>query len=209
MKLLVFFLVIFDHFIKITNPIQAFALKFKLTQHITNVHEKGHFPCDECDAVLNSADYLRCHKIKHRHREKTLPCPVCGKMFAQQCDLNAHYNAAHLVEPSNCDVCDKKFDNRTKLKAHIRAVHSREEEGQLHEWECPICHKVLRSKKINQSRSQHLETHEEKKYKCEFCPKTFRLKISYDGHINEHKGIYEHKCQPCNKVAFSSQLFEV
>ena len=129
-------------------------------------------------------------------------------MFAQQCDLNAHYNAAHLVEPSNCEVCDKKFDNRTKLKAHVRAVHSREEEGQLQEWECPICHKVLRSKKINQSRSQHLETHEEKKYKCEFCPKTFRLKISYDGHINEHKGIYEHKCQPCNKVTFNFPLFK-
>ena len=48
-----------------------------------------------------------------------------------------------------------------------------------------------------------METHQEPKYTCDYCDKKFRKKEAYNQHINEHNGIFEYKCEPCNKVSFS------
>ena len=44
-----------------------------------------------------------------------------------------------------------------------------------------------------------METHQPPKYVCDFCDRTFRMKVSYDAHINEHKGLNPYKCEQCNK----------
>ena len=55
-----------------------------------------------------------------------------------------------------------------------------------------------------------METHQEPKYTCDYCDKKFRKKEAYNQHINEHNGIFEYKCEPCNKVSyFITQLSSI
>ena len=77
----------------------------------------------------------------------------------------------------------------------------------LQEWQCPICDKVLRALHIEKSKKSHMETHQEPKYTCDYCDKKFRKKEAYNQHINEHNGIFEYKCEPCNKVSVLKEFF--
>ena len=70
------------------------------------------------------------------------------------------------------------------------------------EWQCPICNKVLRSKNPNKTKNYHLQSHEAPRFTCDFCGKKFKKKMGLEAHVNVHKGIFEHKCEPCNMVSF-------
>ena len=191
--------------------------KRSLKEHIRNIHETGEFPCDQCDKIFPSKNYLTSHKIQ-RHpvveKEKTFHCDFCDGKFISAALLQSHVNFSHTIEPVKCEICGNTYDNQLKLRCHIDRVHNEENRRKLAEkpkerWQCHICNTVLVGKNINQSKKTHLETHEEPKYACEICGKQFRQKSGYQSHLNAHNGINNFECKECNKVSCRYKICNV
>ena len=146
-------------------------------------------------------DGLYRHKLKcHTKRSTEFPCSQCDKKFALKCQLDIHVKCAHLLDPSPCEVCGKIFDNPKKLKNHLRSMHSGKPVPKRNpdksDWTCPICSKVV----MAYAKTRHLQIHEEPKYTCDICGKKIKTKHNFDHHMNTHMSVFNHRCEPCNKV---------
>ena len=178
-----------------------FRSPYYLNLHIKNVHEKGHFPCECCipKRVFSSEHGLKQHidRIERSKLEKNVLCDQCDLKFSRQSDLKLHYTKVHLVDPVTCEHCGLTYGNESKLRTHVKRVHT---ERPRVEWVCEICAKSFFTKNPAKTRQKHLLTHGESKYSCDYCDKKFRQRENWLGHVNEHKGIFEFKCETCNKV---------
>ncbi|KAJ6658431.1 hypothetical protein lerEdw1_020135 [Lerista edwardsae] len=107
--------------------------------------------------------------------KKCLQCPKCHKIFDR-------------AGPFPCDICGRQFNDTGNLKRHIECTH-----GGKRKWTCFICGKSVRER-------LHLRVHhDDKRYECEECGKTF---IRHD-HLTKHKKIHSgekaHQCEECGK----------
>ena len=171
----------------------------RLNDHKLTVHskEEPQIECELCDKLFLTKLQLYRHKVAH-HQSKTFECEICGLKMATKGMLTSHMKCKHEVNEVECPTCSKIFKNKTCLASHMQ-IHQEQTPA---EWECPTCNAVITSKskrKLGQSIKRHLQVHEAPMYKCDFCDKTFRNKTSYNGHINEHKGLTPYKCEQCNK----------
>ncbi|KAJ1483369.1 hypothetical protein T484DRAFT_1800456 [Baffinella frigidus] len=55
---------------------------------------------------------------------KNCKCPVCGKMFPQKANMEAHVNAVHLEIKHKCPICHKKLSSPTNLSHHMNQTHA-------------------------------------------------------------------------------------
>ncbi|POI31969.1 hypothetical protein CIB84_004281 [Bambusicola thoracicus] len=118
--------------------------------------------------------------------KKLLQCPKCDKKFDRIGKYESH-TRVH-TGPFPCDICGRQFNDTGNLKRHIECTH-----GGKRKWTCFICGKSVRER-------LHLRVHhDDKRYECEECGKTF---IRHD-HLTKHKKIHSgekpYKCQICNQ----------
>ncbi len=66
----------------------------------------------------------------------------------------------------------------------------------LFQYYCDQCNIRLPSKTRYQD---HMNRHEGRKYHCGFCGKAFNTRERLNYHEKEHKGIFLHRCQYCNR----------
>ncbi|KAG2461744.1 ZBT41 protein, partial [Polypterus senegalus] len=114
--------------------------------------------------------------IVHSANKKILKCPKCDKTFDR-------------AGPFPCDICGRQFNDTGNRKRHIECTH-----GGKRKWTCFICGKSVRER-------LHLRVHhDDKRYECDECGKTF---IRHD-HLTKHKKIHSgekpYKCQVCNQT---------
>lgn len=87
------------------------------------------FVCDECGKVLISKGGLRLHKIVHDGVKNHL-CPVCGKKFRRNNQLQTHIKRMHTNHrPFTCQICEQKFALQSDLNNHMKCMHDSTKTG--------------------------------------------------------------------------------
>ena len=99
-------------------------------------------------------------------------CKQCEKFCVSKKDLSFHYSSEHQeLKMFHCNICAKSFGTSIKLIYHIKR------------------HKYLIDSNANQ-----------KKFKCEFCGKSFFREQQVKNHIHiVHEGRKDFKCESCGK----------
>uniref|UniRef100_A0A2H1VN70 SFRICE_007083 n=1 Tax=Spodoptera frugiperda TaxID=7108 RepID=A0A2H1VN70_SPOFR len=122
---------------------KAFVSKSRFRKHVQS-HEKGSFPCGECDEVLETRASRMCHRMKVHRKGIRYACPRCPEVFTTY-----HARAKHLVDTHAqqkqeyfCNACDKSFESSSKRAGHIRLTHANIEKRHY----CPNCPSVFVSK---------------------------------------------------------------
>ncbi|GBO34564.1 PR domain zinc finger protein 4, partial [Araneus ventricosus] len=136
-----------------------------------------HFVCPTCSKSFAWKKSLVMH-MKIHTGEKLFTCEICQKSFGRNDHLNRHMriHASEIEEKENylkCDICDKTFGRKDNLKDHMK-THSNE-----NDFKCDICDRSFQRKHCF---VMHMQKHQEKKYDCRKCDRSF---ISLQ-HLNQH-----------------------
>lgn len=162
---------------------------FKEKQILKN-HEKIHlpdelklkYPCTQCDKKFTNSSCLKVHIARIHEKVAYFFCEVCGKGCTTKSDLICHMDK-HVQEKNYpCDICGLKFKSTNALRIHKRRHQATEPTVQ-----CPICNKEFRS---NTALSNHKLVHSnERKYKCQYCPNSYKRLETYKCHLSTHTGL--------------------
>ena len=185
----------------------------RLTGHVNRIHDasKKSFVCEECGVGFKGDPSLRQHMIdKHDYParfqcgvfakgfyarpkfevhershtgERPFQCELCGGTFKEKGKLKKHVERHNSERNHACHICGKKYTSIDSLKNHISGVHDRSKNT-----ECPLCHKVLVSKRIFQA---HMKLHNhQKKFKCEICTLGYSSISAFRAHKRKrHKDV--------------------
>jgi len=64
------------------------------------------YVCDECGVTFDHKPHLQEHQAAE-HKERDVPCPVCGREFATENGMNCHRGKAHDQPWQDKDVLEK------------------------------------------------------------------------------------------------------
>ncbi|XP_066235985.1 zinc finger and BTB domain-containing protein 41 isoform X2 [Saccopteryx leptura] len=175
------------------------ASKKTLAKHVKRFHPENaqefisikktkseSWKCDICKKSFTRRPHLEEHMILHS-QDKPFKCTYCEEHFKSRFARLKHQEKFHLG-PFPCDICGRQFNDTGNLKRHIECTH-----GGKRKWTCFICGKSVRER-------LHLRVHhDDKRYECDECGKTF---IRHD-HLTKHKKIHSgekaHQCEECGK----------
>ena len=74
-------------------------------------------------ATTTTQDGDEITKMKKKAKKKTLPCPVCLKLFSTENVLKSHMTRFHEQDSKLCKECGKTFGHTSTLRAHINNIH--------------------------------------------------------------------------------------
>jgi KRAB domain-containing zinc finger protein len=190
-----------------------------MKQHIDmfTVGEDGSHLCNFCQTLTKNFKNF-CKHAGLKACESV--CTVCKESVATKCELTTHlqkHNKERLkkLRQKYCEVCNETMEHLDTIKfsEHLKE-HKKEEERRrlenedgkaMRDWKtknflCPLCKQLFLGSVI----MSHMKTHSEllavdqkERYKCTYCPATFK-EISY---LYEHLRTPEGKnfCVTCNK----------
>ncbi|XP_055606292.1 transcription factor grauzone-like [Uranotaenia lowii] len=135
-------------------------------------------------------------------------CDLCGQKEPTFKLLMCHFEKIHN-QPGYVICCKEKLYLRSKLKLHM--LNHVNPDGEL----CEICNKYF--KKIEQHRKIKHTRDENKKFKCDQCPKAFINQFMLTSHLNRHlpkprKTHQRVQCPQCdmtlaNKDSLTAHIF--
>ncbi|KAG5682982.1 hypothetical protein PVAND_012296 [Polypedilum vanderplanki] len=153
--------------------------------------------CNTEYQVLSETEY----QIEPKHRrksEKVKVCEVCNQTLAAS-GLYHHMMRFHSIDSKyECDYCQKAFSLKNDLITHMKRHLNRESRTK---YPCSDCGRELLSQSslVNHKKLFHsdiIEIHQ-----CEYCPKTFRLRMKLLQHQKlVHQSIGSFCCHICNKT---------
>ncbi|CAH0557098.1 unnamed protein product [Brassicogethes aeneus] len=168
--------------------LKVFVSLRSLIRHL-GLHTGKYF-CKECNKIFSHKENLDTHKCNafYRHR-----CTYCSKVFVQKKYLNRHITVRHFKKYA-CSKCSHSYQSKTDLVNHECEAKNRERNVT-----CGKCGKQFfheRALKI------HSKIHETKvvevKFICEFCPKIFTNKVSFNVHAQTHEEP-KYACRVCDR----------
>ena len=186
-------------------------------QHALRIHFYGRFTCGICTFHGNFAKDLIEH-MNGNHEEKQLAeCPSCKNPISLQ-ELDSHYKGCiknKIKEQSGgsndemCATCGKTFKRRhlaRHLQAHLREEAEKRGES-VHEWyhHCDKCDKKFTGRA---QLAHHIKSvHENFRYPCSLCSKTFASYHSVTAHkIKAHSTDKKYECRYCGKRLVSAGM---
>lgn len=150
--------------------------------HMKDKHfSENDFDCKCCKAFHKSEEELKVHISKKHIR--TIPIQRTEKKIRLQVIKKESENTQ-----KKCSQCPLLFDTKKEYQAHKRHAH-----------EIFLCYICGRKMHINFLRT-HLDMHENnKRFKCKFCEKRFRLPGTLRNHQMIHSSESNYQCQVCGK----------
>lgn len=189
--------------------------------------------CKQCPRRFSYNSALIAHSISHlpEDQRNSYCCSECGKSYCSSGRLSSHLNLAHSKtgEEFICHLCQKKFTSKGNLSYHL-TTH----QPNHHSMQCRVCSKWLKNKVCLR---KHMIQHSEKKFKCNLCPdyetvnkqclvnhirikhseekrfacevcnKSFKLKNTLINHIRQHTRETPYCCEFCTRKFTSSGNF--
>lgn len=164
-------------------------------------NEPVEFKCNDCERSFESKRGLKSH-IRHEHRELTCSkqgCAWYGLKFTSRKEFLSHVRSECKILPSNkfsCfySDCGKVFKQSKYLRKHIRLNHLPPRTV----FSCHLCPKIFFEKtKLN----RHVEGHQEEKFRCGLCSKTFTRGDALKRHnLLVHEKEKRFQCKFCRKT---------
>jgi len=202
---------------------KKFPIKYKLIEHIKNIHEKSRrFKCEVCNVGFNTKAHLTKHQRTHmKNRPKPFKCDKCDFATDSISSLNGHLKTHERIyercEKCNkklfksrihdcrldCKYCGKKFSHKATVTNHIKRYHEQETKGCF--YECDICGLKFIQKKYLKSHMVKKHVEEEIPiFTCDLDGKTFGFKNLLNKHMKSHQPPV--KCDFCHIKVNKSYL---
>lgn len=139
---------------------------------------------------------------KHPESEYSIELPVPVEE-TRKSELNKSTSKGRRkFDALTCYVCNQQLAGNKALQEHFTSMHPKDE---LH-YVCPICFKHQTKYR---SYTRHAESHEEKRFSCDFCGKRFLQKITLVQHVSTHSNQKKFKCEICHlEFKQNSSLFK-
>ena len=186
---------------------KKFKDRYSLNCHM-KTHEHG--VCPVCGENVLQRNLPRHINTKHglqgsmgsdgvSKQDSEYECSSCSEKFKSSFQLHFHLYKKHGIENANtkifkkfmCNICDRKCSSLRAKDMHI-STHS------TPTIPCQHCGKMFSNNYYLKLHIQNLHTpDEEKKIKCNICNKGFNTVVSYEGHVNMHKGVKPFVCEEC------------
>ena len=143
------------------------------------------------------------------HCDLSFKCDVCSKLFASKALHDNHMTSHTGVRRHQCHICAQQFKTRSNLRAHMGSCHAAADTGIEKKYKCKFCPKTFR---FQAHILQHERSHtKEKPYVCHLCNKAFTVKCNLKAHMETHKSLDERsfKCDQCEHRATSLPLLKL
>ncbi|KAF7998234.1 hypothetical protein HCN44_009632 [Aphidius gifuensis] len=189
---------------------KKFTFKAKLSFHLKSVHTTVRaYLCEDCGADFKNPASLRhhrirkhnpttnkkecpvCHKVvpyyslsKHMytHKEYTIKCPRCDKMFKNSSTLRQHLRIHEDQRQYRCDTCDVGFNRRDGLRLHMK-VHEKGDSRSFKECSCQICLKTFKNHSLLVLHRNRVHK-DAKQYTCKICNRSMQAQRSLNWHMS-------------------------
>ncbi|CAH0554520.1 unnamed protein product [Brassicogethes aeneus] len=177
-----------------------------LLKHSWEHSKEKMFACSKCAKTFHNKARLKRHMLSHRN--KVVPCDVCGEEFPDGRTLMNHRHSHSSVSGRQfpCRECGKTFGSRSSQQIHIR-IHTGERP-----YGCRFCWKAFAD---GGTLRKHERIHTgEKPYACAVCPRAFNQRVVLREHIRSHHSgpdpKYSHSmtpfcCSVCSDMFATSQ----
>lgn len=134
-------------------------------------------PCDVLEARNVSSAVIVSSAVKFKHSKHQ--CPVCGKTYRGNTNLNYHMATHTGIRPHKCSICGKAFTQKSTLRTHFQ-IHT----GEKHK-KCRTCTRAFAD---YSTCMKHERTHSgEKPYACPECGKCFAQSGNMLRHRQTHR----------------------
>lgn len=153
-----------------------------------------HARCSQCLMCYKEDFELKKHISKE---EKSLKWPYkcrhCGETFKENKEYEFHKRLPHYLEIFTCTQCSMRFSNRFAYNRHLTTHQTKvEEEPKNH-----VCDKCDKAFKTRGELNNHKFYHDEKKFACHLCPKSYFKNTALKLHLKAHRKQLDVICDVC------------
>jgi len=169
--------------------------------------------CAHCNKKMSSRKACVEHEVSVHgdlaNAEQYYRCDYCPKIFINKTLRNNHLTTHTDERKYQCHLCAQRFKTTGNLNAHLASCHDPEDTGFFKKFKCQFCPKTFR---FPAQISQHERVHtKEKPFNCHLCGKGFSVKCNLKAHLETHKSLDERifKCETCNHSATTYSLLKL